>query len=266
MQTAWAALPQRVGVVSQRCAAVKRLPQNNKVAIGRKFTQVRADALHMNTPAQCVHASHARGRADQLEFVLQPQNLDNCKGWSLALQNLKQVKDVLREVTELTALLAEVHNSVSRQTDEEQEGVSAADSRTHTAEPAAGSMPASAAAQSGAGSLHREIADRLALGHDEAQQPVNRSDPAAHAADHSADHGSRPGDSQAGGQHEDPAEDRSLPEAALGDDFEAEELSPLERDVAVATEQVRGMFEHHEISKARGVGHWESPLLAFKVK
>ena len=43
MQDAWAALPQKVGVISQRCAAVKRLPLDNKVAIGRKFTQASAE-------------------------------------------------------------------------------------------------------------------------------------------------------------------------------------------------------------------------------
>ena len=34
-------LPQRVGVIRERCEAVKRIPLNNAVALGRKLTLVR---------------------------------------------------------------------------------------------------------------------------------------------------------------------------------------------------------------------------------
>ena len=151
------------------------------------------------------------------------------------MQNLKQVKDVLREVTELTASQAEVQATTSGQADEGQEGSNAAHSSTSCVQPSSGSMPVVAAAQSGADDLHREVAERLALGHDQAQQPANGADRGAHAAEDS--HGRGAGDRhQAAGPDEDAAEEQSWRGASS--DFEAEELSPLERDVAVATEQV----------------------------
>ena len=43
-------LPQRVGVISERCEAVKRIPLNNAVALGRKLTLVRNSfAGHQST-------------------------------------------------------------------------------------------------------------------------------------------------------------------------------------------------------------------------
>lgn len=87
VQSLWAALPQRVGVVSQRCAAVKRLPLNNKVAIGRKLTQVCAGAyIHVacmqpctvaEGDARCAHACHAKAH-----HVLLKRHKDG-KSWYL---------------------------------------------------------------------------------------------------------------------------------------------------------------------------------------
>jgi hypothetical protein len=48
-QGKWAGLPQRVGLLSERCAAVKRLPLDNKIAIGRRLTQVRPIQKHCNS-------------------------------------------------------------------------------------------------------------------------------------------------------------------------------------------------------------------------
>lgn len=44
VQEGTAQLPQRVGVVKERCEAVKRIPLNNAVALGRKLTLVRVSS------------------------------------------------------------------------------------------------------------------------------------------------------------------------------------------------------------------------------
>lgn len=45
-QSQWPGLPQRVGLISERCAAVQRLPLDSKVAIGRKLMQVKPFLPH----------------------------------------------------------------------------------------------------------------------------------------------------------------------------------------------------------------------------
>ena len=147
------------------------------------------------------------------------------ESYLLVAQNLKQVKDVLREVAELTA---EAPAGVSGQAADGQEALGTATaSSTDFAQPPAGSVPVEGAAQSGAGNLHREVAERLALGSDQAQQPAISLDRGAHAAAEDNGYGDGRGDCEAGG-----------PDADAAADFEAEELSPLERDIAGAAQQV----------------------------
>lgn len=223
VQSKWPDLPYRAGLIAERCAAVKRLPLDSKVAIGRKLMQVRPSSpqpllLHM--------ASGVAGA------VLSSQTaLCGAEVRVLALQYVKQVKDVLREVGELTAGQAEVLD-ISHST--------ASGSGDAPAQPAPDGQPApNGVADHHAAALERLTLEDASSAAASAQRPCSNGGHAATealAAEVQRSAAAEPDQADPPGQ--DGGAERGCDEGDFGD-FEAAELTPPERDVALAAQQAR---------------------------